>query len=145
MTDCLFAINVQENVDLSELMNSNSDVEIYSETLIKTVTLSNTLHCLETVEIYLMQRYTNSFESGIRNIAKHLSASILKFDLPAWDHSTYSSSSKFSCEVGEREASDITEGALAQNWGRTKSNRSLACMVLKATVNDKRKTSPLPR
>ncbi|GFV39408.1 hypothetical protein TNCV_1231091 [Trichonephila clavipes] len=56
------------------------------------------------------------------------------------------SSHKSSCEVDGkgREASDHSQGVLPQNWGGIKSNRTVTCMVLKATINDRHKCSPLP-
>ncbi|GFY16793.1 uncharacterized protein TNCV_4337941 [Trichonephila clavipes] len=36
------------------------------------------------------------------------------------------------------EAPDHPQGVLPQNWGETELNRSVACMVLKATANDSR-------
>ncbi|GFV92322.1 hypothetical protein TNCV_3949321 [Trichonephila clavipes] len=45
------ATEFREIVDLSELMNNNSDAKVDNEILIKAVTLSNALHCLETEEI----------------------------------------------------------------------------------------------
>ncbi|GFW19957.1 hypothetical protein TNCV_866631 [Trichonephila clavipes] len=42
----IFATEVQETVDLSQAMNSDPDAEIENETLIKTVTFLNALHCL---------------------------------------------------------------------------------------------------
>ncbi|GFX82612.1 uncharacterized protein TNCV_1192871 [Trichonephila clavipes] len=42
-------------------------------------------------------------------------------------------------EVEERrEAPDYPQGVLPQNWGETKLNHSVTCMVLKAKPNDKR-------
>ncbi|GFT60672.1 hypothetical protein TNCV_3583911 [Trichonephila clavipes] len=46
---------VEENVDLSKSMNSNSDAEIDIESTIETVKFSKALHCLETVKLFLMQ------------------------------------------------------------------------------------------
>ncbi|GFX03539.1 retrovirus-related Pol polyprotein from transposon TNT 1-94 [Trichonephila clavipes] len=37
------------------------------------------------------------------------------------------------------------EGVLPQNWGETKPNRTVTCMVLKTAANIRRNTSPLPR
>ncbi|GFW24276.1 hypothetical protein TNCV_605261 [Trichonephila clavipes] len=36
-------------------------------------------------------------------------------------------------------------GVLPQNWGGTAQKLTVTCLVLKATVNDKRTSSPLPR
>ncbi|GFT93608.1 uncharacterized protein TNCV_677441 [Trichonephila clavipes] len=36
------------------------------------------------------------------------------------------------------EASDHPQGVLLLNWGGTEPNRTVTCMVLKATANDKR-------
>ncbi|GFV17208.1 uncharacterized protein TNCV_4557911 [Trichonephila clavipes] len=36
------------------------------------------------------------------------------------------------------ESSDHPQGVLPQNWGESELNRSVTCMVLKATANDKR-------
>ncbi|GFU18399.1 uncharacterized protein TNCV_1980801 [Trichonephila clavipes] len=35
------------------------------------------------------------------------------------------------------------QGALLLNWGGTALNRTVTCMVLKATANDRRTSSPL--
>ncbi|GFX83654.1 uncharacterized protein TNCV_326031 [Trichonephila clavipes] len=43
------------------------------------------------------------------------------------------------------EASDHPEGLLPQNLGGTEPNHTVTCMVLKATANDRRTASPLPR
>ncbi|GFS53980.1 uncharacterized protein TNCV_3761951 [Trichonephila clavipes] len=46
-------------------------------------------------------------------------------------------------EGGERwEASDHPQRVLPQNWGETELNRSVICMVLKATTNDRRHLAP---
>ncbi|GFW21666.1 uncharacterized protein TNCV_4281811 [Trichonephila clavipes] len=37
------------------------------------------------------------------------------------------------------------QGVLPQNWGGTEPNRTVTCVVLRATANDRRKTSPLSR
>ncbi|GFV57053.1 uncharacterized protein TNCV_2931761 [Trichonephila clavipes] len=42
------------------------------------------------------------------------------------------------------EASDHPQGVLPQNWGRTKQNRTVTCMDLKAVANDKRTTDGRP-
>ncbi|GFT92889.1 uncharacterized protein TNCV_740491 [Trichonephila clavipes] len=39
----------------------------------------------------------------------------------------------------------LPQGVLPQNWGGTELNRTVTCMVLKATANDRRTSSPLPR
>ncbi|GFW93551.1 hypothetical protein TNCV_47541 [Trichonephila clavipes] len=49
-------------IDLSELMNSDSDAEIDTETPFKTITFSDALHCFETVKTYLLQQ--DVWESG---------------------------------------------------------------------------------
>ncbi|GFW90922.1 uncharacterized protein TNCV_2419151 [Trichonephila clavipes] len=36
------------------------------------------------------------------------------------------------------------QGFLSLNWGGTEQNRTVTCMVLKATANDRRKNSSLP-
>ncbi|GFU53066.1 uncharacterized protein TNCV_3098501 [Trichonephila clavipes] len=41
------------------------------------------------------------------------------------------------------ETPTLPQGVL-QNWGGTKPNRTVTCMVLKATANDWRTSSPLP-
>ncbi|GFX38540.1 uncharacterized protein TNCV_3206081 [Trichonephila clavipes] len=43
------------------------------------------------------------------------------------------------------EAYDHPQGILSQNWGGTEQNRTVICMVLKATANDRPTTSSLPR
>ncbi|GFW77445.1 uncharacterized protein TNCV_2498381 [Trichonephila clavipes] len=43
------------------------------------------------------------------------------------------------------EESNQPQGVLHLKWGGTKPNRTVICMVLKAAVNDRRTTSPLPR
>ncbi|GFT40286.1 hypothetical protein TNCV_627771 [Trichonephila clavipes] len=45
------AIEVEEIVDLSEPINSDSNAEIDNEALFKIVTFSKALHCLETENI----------------------------------------------------------------------------------------------
>ncbi|GFU74304.1 hypothetical protein TNCV_4168931 [Trichonephila clavipes] len=50
---------VQKIVVLSEAMNSDSDAESDNESLVKTITFSNSLHALETVKNYLMQQDVN--------------------------------------------------------------------------------------
>ncbi|GFX76721.1 putative DD41D transposase [Trichonephila clavipes] len=37
-----------------------------------------------------------------------------------------------------------SQGVLPQNWGETELNRTVTCMVLNATANDRRISSPLP-
>ncbi|GFV19282.1 uncharacterized protein TNCV_1934991 [Trichonephila clavipes] len=36
------------------------------------------------------------------------------------------------------EAPDHSQGVLSLNWGKNESNRTVTCMVLKATTNDRR-------
>ncbi|GFV49398.1 uncharacterized protein TNCV_1265271 [Trichonephila clavipes] len=36
------------------------------------------------------------------------------------------------------EAPDYTQGVLSQNWGETELNRTVSCLLLKATDNDRR-------
>ncbi|GFU24537.1 uncharacterized protein TNCV_2264901 [Trichonephila clavipes] len=52
------------------------------------------------------------------------------------------SSLKSSSEVGGKErevkAPDHPQGILHQNWGEIELNRSVTCMLLKATANDRR-------
>ncbi|GFX95417.1 uncharacterized protein TNCV_3684691 [Trichonephila clavipes] len=43
------------------------------------------------------------------------------------------------------EDTDHPQGVLPQNWSGTEPNRTVPCMLLKATANDNRTTSPLPR
>ncbi|GFW48386.1 hypothetical protein TNCV_1109491 [Trichonephila clavipes] len=38
----------------------------------------------------------------------------------------------------------LPQGILPQNWGETELNRTVTCMMLNATVNDRRTSSPLP-
>ncbi|GFT15803.1 hypothetical protein TNCV_3314181 [Trichonephila clavipes] len=45
-------------------------------------------------------------------------------------------------EVGDP---DYPQGVLFRNRGGSESNRAVICMVFKATANDRRTTSPLPR
>ncbi|GFU94674.1 hypothetical protein TNCV_4210011 [Trichonephila clavipes] len=56
----------------------------------------------------------------------------------------------FEC-VGIKKSRSLTviipyyKGCSPQNWGETKKNRTVICMVLKATtVNNRRSTSPCP-
>ncbi|GFV93692.1 hypothetical protein TNCV_365931 [Trichonephila clavipes] len=35
-----------------------------------------------------------------------------------------------------------SQGVILQNWGGTESNRTVTCIMLKATANNRRKTSP---
>ncbi|GFV24371.1 uncharacterized protein TNCV_4539671 [Trichonephila clavipes] len=55
---------IGEIVDLSEPMDSDYNAEIDNETLIKTVTFSNALHCLETVKTHLMQHKEGEKDFG---------------------------------------------------------------------------------
>ncbi|GFW18176.1 hypothetical protein TNCV_4007161 [Trichonephila clavipes] len=48
------ATEIEDIVDLSQPMNSDSGAKIDNETLIKTVTFSNVLYSLETVKRYFM-------------------------------------------------------------------------------------------
>ncbi|GFX46868.1 hypothetical protein TNCV_4040141 [Trichonephila clavipes] len=50
-------------------------------------------------------------------------------------------------EEGEErwEAPDLPQSVLPQNWGGTEPKRTVTCMMLKATDNDRRISSPLPR
>ncbi|GFW37046.1 uncharacterized protein TNCV_5019441 [Trichonephila clavipes] len=41
------------------------------------------------------------------------------------------------------EAPDYPQSVLPQNWGETELNRSVTCMLLKATANDRRKNLAL--
>lgn len=66
------ATEVNEIFDLSESMNSNSDLE-NDETPIETVTFSNAVRGLETVKTYLMQQYVNdSVFSSLHTVEKEL-------------------------------------------------------------------------
>ncbi|GFU42891.1 hypothetical protein TNCV_3140531 [Trichonephila clavipes] len=51
------------------------------------------------------------------------------------------SSRKFSREVGGRPL-NLPQGVLPQNWGGPELNRIVTCLVLKATANDRRTSSP---
>ncbi|GFV83138.1 hypothetical protein TNCV_1898651 [Trichonephila clavipes] len=73
MTDCC-AIEIQEIIDLSEPMNSDSDAEFDNETLTKTVTFANVLQCLETVKTYLLQQDVNDTVFSLRCRKKALSS-----------------------------------------------------------------------
>ncbi|GFU08973.1 uncharacterized protein TNCV_1318481 [Trichonephila clavipes] len=42
------------------------------------------------------------------------------------------------------EAPDYPQGVFPQNWGGTELNRTVTCMVLKATANNRRTSSRLP-
>ncbi|GFV63614.1 hypothetical protein TNCV_626091 [Trichonephila clavipes] len=93
LTDCTCASDVVEIDNLSESMNSDSKAETGIETRLKTVTFSNTLHCLETVKTYLMQQDVNDavfssmhlieklFLVRNRKDCEHLLVSILKFPI----------------------------------------------------------------
>ncbi|GFV33998.1 hypothetical protein TNCV_2613961 [Trichonephila clavipes] len=52
----MWATEVQETVDLSLPMNSDSNAGIDNESLIKTAPFSNSLHCLESMKTYLIQQ-----------------------------------------------------------------------------------------
>ncbi|GFV54812.1 uncharacterized protein TNCV_3683371 [Trichonephila clavipes] len=52
---------------------------------------------------------------------------------------------RFVEEAQRCETPDHLQGFLSQNWGGTDLNRTVICRVIKATVNDKRTSSPLPR
>ncbi|GFT29125.1 hypothetical protein TNCV_3587381 [Trichonephila clavipes] len=45
--------------------------------------------------------------------------------------------------LNNHRAPDYTQGTLPQNWGATEPNYTVTCMVLKATDNDRLKSSPL--
>ncbi|GFU68014.1 hypothetical protein TNCV_2823571 [Trichonephila clavipes] len=48
-------------------------------------------------------------------------------------------------EMKERwETSDHFQGIFAKNWGGTQPNRTITCLLLKATANGRRKSSSLP-
>ncbi|GFX74427.1 hypothetical protein TNCV_3213141 [Trichonephila clavipes] len=47
-------------------------------------------------------------------------------------------------EKEKREAPDYSQGVLRQNWGGTELNRTVNCMVLKATANSRSTSIPLP-
>ncbi|GFX80275.1 hypothetical protein TNCV_2642911 [Trichonephila clavipes] len=42
------------------------------------------------------------------------------------------------------EANSLLQGVQPQNWGGTELNRTVTCMLLKATANDRRTSSALP-
>ncbi|GFY30630.1 RNase H domain-containing protein [Trichonephila clavipes] len=50
---------------------------------------------------------------------------------------------KLGSEDERWEAPGSPRGVLPQNWGGTELNRTVTCMVLKATANDRRTSSPL--
>ncbi|GFV41480.1 hypothetical protein TNCV_5016371 [Trichonephila clavipes] len=58
--------------------------------------------------------------------------------LGTWGYFKQAWSRKFSREVGEGEAPDHPQGVLPQNWDETEQDRSVICMMLKATANDTR-------
>ncbi|GFV34289.1 hypothetical protein TNCV_992101 [Trichonephila clavipes] len=61
----------------------------------------------------------------------------------ALGYSKQPSRPKSSHEVGGRPLT-LPQTVLPQNWGRTKLNRTVTYMVLKAKANDRRTSSPLP-
>ncbi|GFT64762.1 uncharacterized protein TNCV_4545101 [Trichonephila clavipes] len=70
---------------------------------------------------------------------------VCKCIVPSWHGGTLNSSRATSpivrlMEGEERwETYDHPQGVLLLNWGETKLNRSVTCMVLKATVNGRRR------
>ncbi|GFW39753.1 histone-lysine N-methyltransferase SETMAR [Trichonephila clavipes] len=81
----------------------------------------------------------------------YLFRSLLNFlDVPARHGGTLNSCRAASplVRLAEREkrweAPDHSQGVLPQKWGETQQNRTITCMVLKATANDRRTSSPLP-
>ncbi|GFW01143.1 uncharacterized protein TNCV_1763811 [Trichonephila clavipes] len=75
---------------------------------------------------------------------------VCKCIVPSWNESTLNNRRATSPLVrlveGEArwEVSDNPQGVRPPNWGATEPNRNVTCMVLKATANDRRTTSPLP-
>ncbi|GFW52696.1 hypothetical protein TNCV_2392761 [Trichonephila clavipes] len=67
----------------------------------------------------------------------------------AWDilHSCRTASSLMRLVEGEErwESPDHPHDVLPQNWGLIEQNHIVACVVLKATANDRRLYSPLPQ
>ncbi|GFS81843.1 hypothetical protein TNCV_1544711 [Trichonephila clavipes] len=65
----------------------------------------------------------------------------------AWDYSKQPSSHtrKFGGRGSEVGGAPETQGVLSQNWGVTEPNRTVTYIVLKATDNDRRAGSLLPR
>ncbi|GFX55513.1 uncharacterized protein TNCV_268011 [Trichonephila clavipes] len=69
---------------------------------------------------------------------------VCKCIVPSWHGGTLNSRRAASplvrlVEGEERwEAPDHSQGALPQNWGQNKQNRSVTSIVLKATANDRR-------
>ncbi|GFX97635.1 uncharacterized protein TNCV_2841951 [Trichonephila clavipes] len=69
---------------------------------------------------------------------------VCKCIVPAWHGGTLNSRRAASplvrlVEGEERwEAPDHPQGVLPQNWGETELNRSVTCLVLNATANDRR-------
>ncbi|GFX82071.1 hypothetical protein TNCV_398011 [Trichonephila clavipes] len=57
----------------------------------------------------------------------------------------YSSNRKSSREISGRgrEVGGPDQGVLPENWGVTEPNRTVPCIILKATANDRRRSSPL--
>ncbi|GFT15810.1 hypothetical protein TNCV_3314241 [Trichonephila clavipes] len=46
--------------------------------------------------------------------------------------------------LSKLKVSTLGVGVIPQNWGGTKPNHTVTCMVFKATANDRRTSSPLP-
>ncbi|GFS53247.1 hypothetical protein TNCV_1035591 [Trichonephila clavipes] len=70
MTEYHISANeVQEIVDLSNPMNSDYGAEFDNETLIKPITLSNALHCLDSVD-YMQQDINDAVFSSLHKVEK---------------------------------------------------------------------------
>ncbi|GFY28403.1 uncharacterized protein TNCV_1970581 [Trichonephila clavipes] len=118
--------------------------------------------CMEKIEVWKKKGYKakdlkkklDSLESSLNRdeakIAKGLGLNpgedidVCKCIVPSWHGSTLNSRRAPSLlvrlvEEEERwEASDHPKSVLPLNWGGTKPNRTVSCMVLKATANDRR-------
>ncbi|GFW96912.1 uncharacterized protein TNCV_2160471 [Trichonephila clavipes] len=72
---------------------------------------------------------------------------VCKCIVPSWQGGILSSRQATSPLVRLNEGGrplTLPQGVLPQNWCGTKLNRTVTCMVLKATANDRRISRPLP-
>ncbi|GFX47552.1 hypothetical protein TNCV_3015711 [Trichonephila clavipes] len=73
---------------------------------------------------------------------------VCKCIVPLWHGGTLTShrATRLLVWKGKRGGRTLTlpQGVLLQNWGETELNRTVTCMVLRVTVDDRRTCSPLP-
>ncbi|GFW18854.1 uncharacterized protein TNCV_5133071 [Trichonephila clavipes] len=71
---------------------------------------------------------------------------VCKCIVPLW-HGGNLNSCRVACPLLRlvEEGRDYLRSVLPQNWGGTEPKRTVTCMMLKATDNDRRTTNPLTR